>query len=61
MLLLLAGARRREVTRARWEDVDREKRTLLVPVSKSGNSRTIALNAAAIGLLRALAIDSGTP
>src|SRR6202042_3425818 len=27
MLLLLTGARRREVTRARWEDVDWEKRT----------------------------------
>jgi integrase len=61
MLLLLTGARRREVTRARWEDVDWEKRTLLVPVSKSGKPRTIALNAAAIALLRTAASDSASP
>ena len=60
LLLLLTGARRREVTRARWEDVDWEKRTLLVPVSKSGKPRTIALNAAAIALLRTAASDSAS-
>ena len=61
LLLLLTGARRREVTRAKWEHVDWEKRTLLVPVSKSGRPRTIALNAAAIGLLRAMPPDSASP
>jgi integrase len=61
MLLLLTGARRREVTRARWQDVDWEKRTLLVPVSKSGKPRTIALNAAAIALLRTAASDPASP
>ena len=61
MLLLLTGARRCEVTRARWEDVDWEKRTLLVPVSKSGKPRTIALNAAAIALLRTAPSDSASP
>jgi hypothetical protein len=49
------------VTRARWEDVDWEKRTLLVPVSKSGKPRTIALNAAAIALLRSTPSDSASP
>lgn len=34
MLLLLTGARRNEVTKAKWEFVDWEKRTLLVPLSK---------------------------
>jgi integrase len=62
MLLLLTGARRREVTQAKWEHVDFEKRTLLVPVSKSGRPRTIApLNAAAIGLLRAMPTDPASP
>jgi integrase len=61
MLLLLTGARRREVTRARWEEVDWEKRTLLVPVSKSGKPRAIALSAAAIALLRTAASDSVSP
>ena len=61
MLLLLTGARRREVTGARWEDVDWEKRTLLVPMSKSGKPRTIALNAAAIALFRTAVSDSASP
>ena len=61
MLLLLTGARRSEITRAKWEHVDWEKRTLLVPVSKSGRPRTIALNAAAIGLLRSVPTDPASP
>jgi integrase len=61
MLLLLTGARRSEVTRAKWEHVDWEQRTLLVPVSKSGRPRTIALNAAAIGLLRSAPSDPASP
>jgi integrase len=52
MLLLLTGARRNEITQARWEYVDWEKRKLLVPLSKSGKPRTIALNNAALELLR---------
>lgn len=54
MLLMLTGARRNEITYAKWDYVDFEKRTLLVPLSKSGKKRSIALNAAAIDLLRAL-------
>jgi integrase len=52
MLLLLTGARRNEITQARWDYVDWEKRKLLVPLSKSGKPRTIALNNAALRLLR---------
>jgi integrase len=51
MLLLLTGARRNEITQARWDYVDWEKRKLLVPLSKSGKPRTIALNNAALQLL----------
>jgi len=54
MLLLLTGARRNEVTHAKWEHLDWDKRTLLVPLSKSGKPRTIALNAPAISLLRSI-------
>jgi integrase len=53
-LLLLTGARRNEITQAKWEHVDWQRRTLLVPVSKSGKPRTIALNGAAIALLRSV-------
>ena len=51
---MLTGARRNEITQAKWEHVDWQRRTLLVPVSKSGKPRTIALNGAAIALLRSV-------
>ena len=53
-LLLLTGARRNEVTYAKWEHVDWEKKTLLVPRSKSGKVRAITLNGSAIALLRSI-------
>lgn len=52
MLLLLTGARRNEITQAKWEHIDWSNRTLLVPLSKSGKPRSIALNGSAIALLR---------
>jgi integrase len=36
ILLLLTGARRNEVTMAKWQFVDWDRRVLLVPISKSG-------------------------
>ena len=51
---MLTGGRRNEITQAKWEHVDWQRRTLLVPVSKSGKPRTIALNGAAIALLRSV-------
>jgi integrase len=53
-LLLLTGARRNEITHARWEHIDWQRHTLLVPLSKSGKPRTIALSTAAEALLRSL-------
>ena len=61
MLLLLTGARRSEVTQAKWEDVDWEKRVLLVPVAKSGRPRTIALNAGAFAVLKSIPRDPECP
>ena len=54
MLLLLTGARRNEVTFAKWDYVDWKNKTLLVPKSKSGRARVIALNQTAVALLTAL-------
>ena len=51
-LLLLTGARRNEITYAKWEYINWERRTLLVPLSKSGRSRLIQLNSAALEVLR---------
>jgi integrase len=53
MLLLLTGARRNEISHAKWEYVDWKNKTLLVPKSKSGRARVIALNQSAIALLTA--------
>lgn len=54
MLLLLTGARRNEITQARWEHVFWDERKLRVPISKSGKPRWISLSASAIGLLRSI-------
>ncbi|HVV62620.1 MAG TPA: tyrosine-type recombinase/integrase [Pseudolabrys sp.] len=51
MLLLLTGARRSEITFAKWDFIDWKNKTLLVPKSKSGRPRVIALNQSAIALL----------
>ena len=61
MLLLLTGARRGEITQAMWEHVEWDKRVLLVPISKSGKPRTIALNAAALDLLKSIPRDPTCP
>jgi integrase len=61
MLLLLTGARRNEITHARWEHVDWERRTLIVPLSKSGKPRGVALNAQALALLRTVPPLDGCP
>ena len=53
-LLLLTGARRNEITHARWDYVNWEKRTLLVPRAKSGRPRSIHLNSAALELVSSI-------
>ena len=61
LLLLLTGGRRNEITQAKWEYVNWQKRTLLVPLSKSGKPRAIALNAQALELLRSIPRLEGNP
>ena len=53
LLLLLTGGRRNEITHAKWDYIDWKNKTLLVPKSKSGRARVIALNQSAIALLTA--------
>lgn len=60
-LLLLTGARKSEVTKAKWEYVDWDKCTLFVPIAKSGRPRAIALSAAAVDLLRSVERVAGNP
>ena len=61
MLLLLTGGRRNEITFAKWDYVDWKNKTLLVPKSKSGRPRVIALNQSAIALLTATPRIEGNP
>lgn len=61
MLLLLTGGRRNEITYAKWDYVDWTKKTLLVPKSKSGRARVIALNQSAIALLTSTPRLDGNP
>ena len=61
LLLLLTGARRNEITQARWEHVLWNERKLFVPLSKSGKPRWIALSSAAIDLLTSLPRSDGNP
>ena len=61
MLLLLTGARRNEITFAKWDYIDWKNKTLLVPKSKSGRARVIALNQSAIALLTATPHIEGNP
>jgi integrase len=61
LLLLLTGARRSEITQAKWENVDLRKRTLLVPRSKSGKPRRIILNDHALAVFRSIQRTRGNP
>ena len=61
ILLLLTGARRNEVTHARWEYVDLHASTLFVPLSKTGKPRYVLLNAAAIDVLMSVPRLPGNP
>src|SRR5262249_3022641 len=61
LLLLLTGARRNEITHARWEHVDLNTSTLFVPLSKSGKPRYVILNADAVAVLRSIPRLPGNP
>lgn len=53
-LLLFTGARKSEILKAKWQDVNWEQKMLTVPLSKSGKARHIALSAEALDVLRHL-------
>ena len=59
LLLLLTGARRNEITHAKWDYVNWGSKTLFVPVSKTGRPRMIALSRSAISLLQVLQRSPG--
>jgi integrase len=50
--LLMTGARRSEVLNARWDAIDMDLRQWYLPHTKSGRSRFVLLNDAALAVLR---------
>jgi integrase len=53
-LAMATGMRRGELLRARWIDIDREKRTLHIPETKNGHPRTIPLSSEALKIIDGL-------
>lgn len=51
-LLTLTGARKSEITEARWDCIDFDRCTLTVPLAKSGRARRVWLPDAAIAVLQ---------
>lgn len=60
-LLLLTGARKSEILRARWEHVSLEQRLLHVPLAKSGKPHRIPLSGAALQVLRTMPRTEASP
>ena len=50
-LLLLSGARKRELLEAKWEHFDLERRSWRIPTSKTGKARHVPLSAAMLSVL----------
>lgn len=60
-LLLLTGARLRELLDAKWENVDLERRSWLIPTSKTGKPRYVPLSSAAVAIIEQLPRFNGCP
>lgn len=57
-MLLLTGARKREVLDAKWEDFDIDRRTWRIPTTKAGVARHVPLSDSAIHLLAQIPGDN---
>jgi integrase len=60
-LLLLLGCRKQELLKARWENVDLERRTWRIPLPKSGKTRHVPLSSQAIQVFNQLPRWDGCP
>lgn len=59
--LLLTGARKQEGLRAEWREFDVASRSWVIPLSKSGRARKVALSDALIGVLDQLPSRGTSP
>jgi integrase len=53
-MLILTGARKREVLDAKWTDFDMARRAWRIPITKSGKARHVPLSDGALALLAAM-------
>ena len=60
-MLILTGARKREVLDARWSDLDLDRRQWRIPVTKSGKVRFVPLSDGVLNLLGTIPKRSGCP
>jgi integrase len=51
LFAIATGMRRSEILSLRWADVDLEKRTAFLPITKNAHSRTVPLSASAAAIL----------
>ena len=56
-MLILTGARKREVLDAKWEDFDLTRRIWRIPMSKSGKARRVPLSDGALNILSTMPRD----
>ena len=59
-MLILTGARKREVLDAQWQDFDVERSTWRIPVTKSGKARHVPLSDGALTVLSCVPINPHT-
>jgi len=53
-MLILTGARKRELLDAQWQDFDIERRTWRIPINKSGKTRHVPLSDGALAVLASM-------
>jgi integrase len=60
-MLILTGARKREVLDARWEDFNQARRIWRIPVTKAGKARYVPLSDGALNVLSSLPTTPACP